>query len=193
MQRKDETKKLVKKFSDKARKATVLGRQALIPHKFTPNGEIVNSENFDAQRDLSKLNLNDLRFLALWRDNRWNEEETQKKSGLSPDQAVKTFKKLAYFKTEDARIRALAEEATVEKVLAKDVENLETGKLTDSHHKSLDRIAKIRGGFKASEVNTQINIFNGPRMSPETEAIMRKLGDLEADKPPVIDTQARAA
>jgi hypothetical protein len=178
----DESKKLAKNLSDRSRKVTRVGRQFIVPHKFTPSGDVVTQENFSAQTCLSKLNLADLRFLALWKENKWDDGKTAEAAGLSPEQAEKTLKKLRYFKTEDARIRALAAEATPERVLAKDMENMETGLLNDSQHKSLDRVAKITGAFKtAAEINIQQNIFNLPKMSPEAEAALRAIADREAD------------
>lgn len=188
----DDEKKLVRRLSDKSRKVVKVGKKFLVPHKTTPTGEIVRGKiefedgtslesNFDANRDISKLNLSDLRFLELWRDNKWNDEETLKKTDLTQDQAVKTFKKLQYFKTEDSRIRALASQASPEMVLSKDIENLHTHTLQDTDHKSLDRISKITGAFKTTEGNSTINIFNMPRLSPEAEAALKKIAEREAD------------
>lgn len=191
MDNQDEKKLLAKEFSDKARKVKWVGKTALVPHKFTTQGEVVSEENFNIQTCLSKLNLNDLRFLSLWRENKWNDEAAVAKCSLTEDQAKKTLKKLSYFKTEDARIKALASEATPERILAKDMENVEDGgKLTDSQHKSLDRAAKIVGAFKTTgEGGTTINL-NMPVLSPELLDQLRVLGDKAAD---VIDTEARPA
>jgi hypothetical protein len=97
---------------------------------------------------------------------------------FQPEQAEKTFKKLAYFKTEDARIKALATEATPERVLAKDIENIETGALNDSQHKSLDRVAKIVGAFKTNDSGapSTINILQ-LNMTPEQEKATREFFD----------------
>lgn len=180
----DEYKDLVKPLNDKSRKTIQVGKLTLVPHKFTEAGDIPRSSQDVV---LSKLNLADLRFLQAWRSNKWNDAETLKALNLTADQADKTFKKLAYFKTEDARIKALASEATPERVLAKDMENIESGVLNDSQHKSLDRIAKAQGMFKTSESGgNTINIFNLPKISPEAEAALRSLADKEAD---VIDAE----
>lgn len=187
MQDLDEAKHLVKSFSDKSRKVARVGSKFIVPHKFTENGEVLTEENFSAKKDISRLNLSDLRFLEIWRDNKWNDEETVKKSNLSPEQAERTFKKLKYFKTEDARIKALASQATPERVLAKDMENLETGILNDSQHKSLDRVAKITGAFKTT---TDINITHSlevPKLNLEAWEAIKKIADIQAD---VIDVEA---
>lgn len=188
MQEPDETRALVRAFSDKSRKLRVLGKRQgnviEVPHKFTDDGSIPDSPQ---QIVVSRLHLDDLRFLKAWRDNSWDNALTQKKLNLPDDQAEKTFKKLAYFKTEDARIKALASEATPERVLAKDMENMESGTLNDSQHKSLDRVAKITGAFKTVGEGSTINIFNMPRMSPDAEAALRIIADKEAD---VIDAEA---
>lgn len=173
---------LLRPLTDASRKVRFHGPSALVPHKFTDDGEVVTAETFTPKKDISKLNLNDLKFLKLWRDCDWKDEDIKKKLNLTDDQARKTFKKLQYFKTEDAKIRALASEATPERVLAKDMENLNTGDLTDSQHKSLDRVAKITGAFKtAGEGGNTINIFNMPRLTPEAERAIRQIADKEAD------------
>lgn len=164
MQNPDEYKALVKPLNDKARKTTRLGRQTLVPHKFTEEGDIPKDAS---EVVLSKLNLSDLRFLNLWRNNKWGDDKTRAESGLTPEQFEKTVKKLAYFKTEDARIKAMAESASPAMVLAKDVENLHTHKLQDTDHKSLDRIAKITGAFKTTEVNVTQNFLQLPDLSDE--------------------------
>lgn len=181
----------MKKLKDEGRVVSQSGNEYLVSHKFTPDGQVVDESNFNPANCISKLNLNDLKFLVLWRENKWDDQKTLSKAQLPPDQAEKTLKKLAYFKSEDAKIRALAGEATVERVLAKDMENLESGNLTDTHHKSLDRIAKIRGGFRGADEGggNTINIFNVPRLSPDAEAALRALADKEAD---VVDTTAQA-
>lgn len=177
----NEKKELVRHFSDKSRRTVKSGNSYLVPHKFSPEGEVLDDKNFRINRDLSKLNLNDLRFLKLWQSHGWDEVKTLEKCNLHPDQAKKTFKKLAYFKVEDARVRALAEQATPEMVLAKDVENIETGKLSDSQHKSLDRVAKIVGAFKTTEVNIQQNIFQMPPLPPQQAEELRRVFDSIAD------------
>jgi hypothetical protein len=187
MESPDEYKALVKPLNDKARKTARIGKLTVVPHKFTDDGHIPQTPQ---EVVLSKLNLNDLKFLQAWRENLWNDEKTLGKLGLQPEQAEKTFKKLAYFKTEDARIKALASEATPERVLAKDMENIESGALNDSQHKSLDRVAKITGAFKTTgEAGGTINIFNFPKMPPEVEAQMRALADKAAD---IVDTTGTA-
>lgn len=173
-----EKEQLAREFSDKARKVKWVGNKALVPHKFTPKGDVVSQENFNVKTCLSRLNLNDLRFLQLWRENKWNDEQALAKSGLEPDQATKTLKRLAYFKTEDARIKALATEATPERILAKDMENVEAGgTLNDSQHKSLDRAAKIVGAFKTTEINIQQNFLQMPSLTPEQEKEVRQIFD----------------
>lgn len=181
---KDETKALVNTFSDSSRKIERIGRQFIVPHKFTPDGEVVSKDNYDQKTCLSKLSLDDLRFLSLWKTHKWDDDKTLKETGLSSDQAAKTFKKLAYFKVEDQRIKALAQEATPERVLAKDVENLDTGGLNDSQHKSLDRIAKAAGMFKTQSELTVNHTIQVPKLDPAAWDAIRKIADMQAD---VID------
>lgn len=181
MRNKKDERAIVKKLKDDGRIVSESGNEYLVSHKFTPSGEVVDATNFNPANCISKLNLNDIKLLVLWRENKWDDQKTLSKAQLSPDQAERTLKKLAYFKSEDAKIRALAGEATVERVLAKDMENLESGNLSDTHHKSLDRIAKIRGGFRGADESGSgvVNIFNFPKMSPETEAELRAIAKRE--------------
>ena len=182
-----ETKALVKKFSDKARKTKRVGNKFFIPHKFTPEGKVVTPENFNVLTDLSQLNLSHLRFLELWQSQGWDNEKTLTKCGLAPDIAEKTFKRLAYFKTEDATIKVLAARATPEAVLAKDVRNIEEinpkKELSDSKHKSLERVSKVLGMFKSSDISITQNVFNLPSLTPEVEAKFKALAEeaLEAE------------
>jgi len=186
----EEVEKLARGFKDKARGVVRVGKNAYVPHKLDDDGEILDKASFDAKKHISRLNLNDLRFLQLWSENKWDNEATAAKSDLAPDQLEKTFKKLQYFKTEDARILALAKEATPERILAKDMENVEVESLTDSQHKSLDRVAKIIGAFKTSAaVNIQQNVFNMPKLSPETMAKLKEFADSQAN---VVDGEIAA-
>ena len=183
METPDESKALVKALKDGSRKVTKHGKQFHVHHKFKDNGDVVTEDNYDVKTDLSKLNQKDLSFLVLWKQNKWNDQETLAKCDLAPDQAEKTFKKLARFKTEDARIKALASEATPERVLAKDMENIETGALTDSQHKSLDRVAKITGAFKTSESGaTTINVLQ-LNLTPDQEKATKEFFDTLAVQP----------
>jgi len=177
-------------LSDKSRKIKRVGRSAYVPHKFDDAGELLDQSSFDSRKHISKLNLHDLRFLRLWADNKWDDAVVASKSDLSPEQLERTFKKLQYFKVEDARIMALAKEATQERILAKDMENIEVETLTDSQHKSLDRVAKIIGAFKSTAtVNIQQNVFNMPKLSVETMQKLKEFADLQAN---VVDGEIAA-
>lgn len=175
---------MVKEFSDASRKAVVVANKAVIPHKFTESGEVVGGDNFNPKRDVSRLSLTDLRFLSAWRAAKWDDKIATEKLNLEPEAAKRIIKRVSYFKTEDAKVKALADIPTPEWIAAKDVENVyEGGTVNDSQHKSLDRLAKITGAFKTTEVNLTQNIFNLPALSPEVEAKFKALAEeaLEAE------------
>jgi hypothetical protein len=182
----DEEKALVRTFSDKARKVKKSGKSFIVPHKVKPDGEVITQENLNAKTDISQLNLNELRFLDVFRTSGWNIDKAANKAGLTTEQAKKTYKKCLWFADEDAIVRAKAKVPSPEYILAKDVDNVEGAiELSDSDHKSLDRIAKITGSFKAQEINITQNNLIFPKMSAEAEAAIRQLADKEAD---VVET-----
>ena len=182
----DEKKLLVKEFSDSSRKSLLMRSEntAVVHHKFTEDGDIVDSSNFNMKRDVSRLNITDLKFLSEWRKAKWDEQVPIQKLNLTAERAKRIIKKVSYFKTEDAKVKALADIPTPEWISAKDVENVyENGTLNDSTHKSLDRLAKITGAFKTTEVNLTQNVFNLPALSPDIEAKFKIIAEeaLEAE------------
>lgn len=183
-----EAKRLSEPLNDKARRAIVVGSRAIVPHKTKPNGEIVTSENFDVKVDVSQLNLRELRFLEVFRELGWDFERACERVGIDVIAGRKTYRKCLYFQQEDAYIRAKAKVPTPEYILAKDVDNVEgAGKIDDSQHKSLDRMAKITGCFKTTDGGTNtVNIFNLPKLTPEIEAKFKELAEqaLEAEVVP---------
>jgi len=98
------------------------------------------------------------------------------KTAISPDKAERLIKKLACFRQEDARVKALCQIPTPDWIAAKHVENLYNPTLEDSQHKSLQELAKIEGAYK-QVAQTQINVFNLPKMAPEVEAKLKQLAE----------------
>lgn len=184
MQDSDEAKRFASQFSDKSRKAFRIGNKVAIPHKVKPNGEVVSQETFNAKTDISQLNLNELRFLDVFRDLGWNFDKACEKVGISVDQGKRTYKKCLWFQQEDEIVRAKAKVPSANYILAKDIDNVEKAVvLDDSQHKSLDRMAKITGSFKTTELNITQNVFNLPKLTPEVEAEFKALAEkaLEAE------------
>lgn len=156
-------------FSTRGRKVLVRQGRAVIPHRVKPTGETVTKENFDARVDISDLNQNELRFLEIFRESGWDFEKACEKANVEVVAARMTYKKCLWFPQEDAYVKAKAKVPTPEYILAKDLDNVEKAvPLDDSQHKSLDRLAKITGAFKATEVNVQQNVFN-LNLTPEQQ------------------------
>lgn len=183
----EEIDALGKDLNDSSRKVKRIGKQLLVPRKFDDNGEILDSSTFDASVHLKRLDLNDLRFLKVWRDNSWNTAKAQEVSGLTDPQVKRLVSRLAVFREEDARVKALSEIPTTAWITAKHVENVyDGGKLEDSERDSLKELAKISGSYKnTSTVNIQNNVFNMPRLTPEAEARLKEFADAQAD---VVET-----
>jgi hypothetical protein len=165
-------------INDKARKVKMRGKQVIVPLKFDEDGNAATIDKLIFKR----LSLNDLRFLKEWREANWNIDAVLAKSICTRDQAERLVKKLAVFREEDARVKALCEIPTPSWITAKHVQNVyEGGTLEDSEHKSLQELAKIEGAYKNNlNVNVTQNVFNLPKYDPETEAKLKKIADEEA-------------
>lgn len=178
---------LEKAINDSARKIPIRGTQAIVPLKFDKEGEVVSHDTSPDRMVFKRLTLDDLRFLKIWRTNNWDVEKSREEAQVSEQKVVLLVRKLSCFRAEDAKVRALAEIPTPNWIAARDVENVyDGGSVSDSTHKSLDRLAKITGAFKTSEVNITQNVFNLPQLSPEATAAIKAIADKEAD---VIEAQ----
>lgn len=172
---------LEKAINDSAREIPVRGSQAIVPLKFDKDGEVVSQDTSPDRMVFKRLTLDDLRFLKIWRANNWDVEKSREEAQVSEQKIILLVRKLSCFRAEDAKVRALAEIPTPNWVAAKDVQSIyEGGTLSDSEHKSLDRLAKITGAFKATEVNITQNVFNLPKYDPATEAKLKVIADQEA-------------
>ncbi len=166
-------------INDRARKVTLRGKQVIVPLKFDEDGEPATVDKLIFKR----LSLNDLRFLQVWRDSSWDISKAQEKTSLTEDQVGRLVKKLSCFREEDARVKSLCEIPTPSWISAKHVENIyDGGTLEDSHHKSLQELAKIEGAYKQTAPQTQINVFNLPELPPEKEAEAKKFFDAIAEE-----------
>ena len=103
MQDTDETKALVKQFSDRSRKSRRVGSKFIVPHKFTSEGDVLDESNFNPKRDISCLSLDDFRVLGALQEKRWYLEEACKDIGQEFEWARKRLKKLSYFEFEDKK------------------------------------------------------------------------------------------
>lgn len=163
-------------INDKARKVSLRGKTIIVPLKFDEEGNPATVDRLIFKR----LSISDLRFLRSLRESEWNIESAIEKSGLDRPVAERLLKKLACFREEDARVKALCEIPTPAWIKAKHVENFyEGGKLEDSEHKSLQELAKIEGAYKnTSTVNVNVtHSLKLPALSAEQESELRKLGD----------------
>lgn len=173
-----EEKALASEFSDKSRRVVRTGGRFLVPQKFDDEtGEPLTAETFDVRKHLKSLNLNEIRFLKIWRETGWNDAEAANKACLTDDQAKRLVRKLVVFKREEERVKALADVPTPEWITAKHTENVFEGRLSDSQRDSLKELAKITGSYKQQNIQIQNNVFNLPALSPEQEAKLKEVYD----------------
>jgi hypothetical protein len=166
-------------INDRARKLTFTGNQVLVPLKFDEQGNPASADRLVFKR----LSLDDLRFLKEWRSANWDTDRASQKCGVDKADAEKLIRKLAHFRQEDARIKALCEIPTPDWIAAKHVENIyDGGTLQDSQQKSLAELAKIEGAYKQTAPQTQINVFNLPALPPEKEAELKRVFDTIAEE-----------
>jgi hypothetical protein len=165
---------LAKAVNDASRRVTIRGKQAIVPLKFDEDGNPATVDKLIFKR----LSLKDLRFLQALRESSWDVTKACDRCGIQQDAADRLVKKLACFREEDARVKALCEIPTPDWIAAKHVQNVyEGGTLEDSEHKSLQELAKIEGAYKQTAVNTQINVFNLPELPPEQAVRVKEVFD----------------
>ena len=164
-------------INDKARKVTLRGKEVIVPLKFDEDGNPATVDKLIFKR----LNLNDLRFLQALRKAEWDVAKACEISGCVLEKGERLVKKLACFREEDAKVKALCEIPTPDWIAAKHVENVYSQNLDDTQHKSLQELAKIEGAYKNNlNVNVTQNVFNLPKYDPETEAKLKEIADREA-------------
>lgn len=178
MKRDEQPKDLIRKFSDRSRKTVKDGKQFIVPHKFTPSGEVLDESNFNAKRDISRLTLDDFRLLSALQEKKWDFKAACEFLDIDPAKAERRYKKLSYFEFEDKKAMALAAVATPAFVTAKNVEGFYTDALTDGQRDHLKELAKITGAYKnTTNVNVNFNAFVRPEMTPEDEKKTREFFD----------------
>lgn len=167
-------------INDRSRKVSLRGKEVIVPLKFDEDGEPATADN----RIFKRLSLNDLRFLAVWRKTDFSGDigVVSQKACIDVERAGRLIKKLACFREEDARVKALCEIPTPSWIAAKHVQNVyEGGVLQDSEHKSLQELAKIEGAYKNNlSVTVTQNVFNLPKYDPATEAKLKAIAEQEA-------------
>lgn len=179
-----ERRALVKTVTDASRQVKLRGSQVIIPEKFDRHGKVVTDETPKADWVFRRTTQYDLAFLALWKESGLTEDidSVAKKANLTHDEAARLIKKLAWFKIETDRIKAIADVPTPAWITAKHLENVqEGGTMNDSQHRSLQETAKIVGAYKPTQsVNVQINLEK-PAWTPEQEAKLREVYDTFAE------------
>lgn len=178
----------VKSLSDSARAVRRVGRTVIIPHKFSPEGEPLDEESFNPQRDLSKLSMTDFTLLHSLQEHGWNLEKVADKLGMEEAEIKKRYKRLQYFEFEAKRAQALAAIASPDFITAQHLDNVYTNKLDDGQRDSLKELAKITGAYKQAPVS-QTNIFNMPQLTAEQESQLRAIGDSIAMKKNAIPAE----
>ena len=164
-------------INDRARRVSLRGKQVIVPLKFDEDGNPATQDKLIFKR----LSLSDLRFLKSWREAGWDIDTATKDSGLSRSHVESLVRKLACFREEDARVKALCEIPTPDWIAAKHVQNVyEGGTLQDSEQKSLAELAKIEGAYKQVAPTSQLNVFN-ISLTPEQEAKLKPVFDTIAE------------
>lgn len=177
--------------NDAARKVTVVAGRVAVPMKFDEDG---NPAELD-RVSIKVLSINDLRFLKALRENDWDPIKAAGICGFDLAKVERRMKKLACFRVEDAKVKALAEIPSPQWIAARHVENVYSGgPLQESEHKSLQELAKISGAYKnTNQINIQQNFLQMPAMSEEARKQLEELADKLADMPDdvsPIDTEA---
>lgn len=169
---------LAQVVNDRARRVKIRGKQIIVPLKFDEDGNPATVDKLIFKR----LSLTDLRFLQAWREASWDIVKAQEKTSFAPEKVERLVKKLACFREEEAKVKALCKIPTPDWIAAKHVENIyEGGTLEESQHKSLQELAKIEGAYKQQTPATQINVFNLPKLTPEVEAEFKALAEKSLD------------
>ena len=178
MQTDDESKTLLRKFSDRSRKSVRAGKHYLVPHKFTPAGEVIDKSNFNPRRDLSRLNLDDFRLLAALQEKKWDFKAACESVGQDVEKAERRYKKLSYFEFEDKKSQALAALANPAFVTAQNIEGFYTDQLSDGHRDHLKELAKITGSYKpTTNINVNHNVVQFSVLGPEEQKRLKEIGD----------------
>lgn len=178
----EDAKHLVKKFSDRSRKTVKDGTKFLVPHKFTPSGDVIvldgDDANFNPRRDISRLSLDDFRLLAALQEKKWDFEAACEMADMDKDAARRRYKRLTYFEFEDKKSQSLAAIANPAFVTAKNIEGFYTDNLSDGQRDHLKELAKITGAYKpTTNLNVNINAMAKPQLSPEEEKATREFFD----------------
>lgn len=174
--------------NDAARRIKVKGHGVRVPLKFDASGAPATSVD---RLIFKRLSMDDLRFLKYLREAEWNVDLAVEKTGISLGEGERLVKKLACFREEDARVKALCEIPTTSWIKSKHVENFyEGGTMADSQQKSLQELAKIEGAYKSqSAVSITQNVFNLPKLTPAVEEEFRQLAQKALDAE-IVDSAA---
>lgn len=180
MQDPDEANKLVSKLSDKSRKARRFGNHIAVPHKFKPSGTVISDENFNPKSDVSRLSLDHWQLLEQLQLSGWDLKKSCDILDISLEQGKRLEAKLKYFRYEKAKEKSMVKMLSPDFVAAKHMENVYTGALDDSQRDSLDKLGKITGAYKTTEITLTQNVFNLPKLDPETELKLKAIAAQEA-------------
>lgn len=166
-------------INDRARKVSLRGKEVIVPLKFDADGKVATVDKFIFKR----LSINDLRFLALWRETDYSEDiqVLLKKTNL-PESRIKWFcDKLDPFRKENDWTKALCNIPSINHIKARLHVNSYTDELSDGQRDSLKELAKIEGAYKNNlQVTVTQNVFNLPKYDPETEKKLKEIADREA-------------
>ncbi len=171
-------------FKTRARHITTAGAGSyLVPTKYDTDGNLLTEATPDAKKTAKFITLHDWKFLECWRRHDWDTQKAQDELGFSREQVKRLVKRVAVFKDEEVKDKALAAIPTPTWVQARHVENIfSDGKLGDSERDSLKELAKISGAYKnTAQVNIQQNIFQMPELGAAQQKALQELADKIAD------------
>jgi hypothetical protein len=180
----DEKKELVRHFSNRSRKAVIVGGRIAVPQVLSKRGEPLPTQKI-GWRHVWDWTLREARFLSAFQKSGWDFEKTRSELDEEPEWAAKFVKRqsvLSYQIEEDQK-KALAAVPTPDWIKAMHVRNvLGLEKIADEKMESMKELRSIVIPKQITPL--QVNNFNFPALSPEQEKAAREFFDTVADEPP---------
>lgn len=178
----NETRRLEKHFSNRARKATRVGPKLMIPLPFQDDGKPVMPGEAIPTADLS---LKEARFLYALHESQGDVERSLEvcKGNYAWMNRFMNSERFRRFDESEERMRKVAEEATPTRIKAELMKGM-TGEVERSEiqFKHLSKLADIVIPKKDVTVNVAAtNIWNLPTLSPDVEAKMAQIANQALD------------
>jgi hypothetical protein len=186
----DEKKALVKRFSNRSRKAAIVGNRLIAPRLFDGQGDPLPPEK-TIEKPYS-FNLREAAFLVAVRDSDGDIDVAIQKSGVDAAWAKRFLKRKSAgdFLSEDQHYGALAQIASLPWVKGKiTAAVIGEEQLNETQKWGLERLEKINNPkISVNQFNTQTNNFyQMPELPPAQQEEARKFFDTLADTPDVAN------